>query len=135
MNLVHVVVGKNIRNVAEIENQKSNKLKKIQWEDKEIIQNSRVNFPHNKSSLKRGFRIVAKSNSQDWIEAKKRCRLNDTDIQMAKRLGMTPKSLIKNIPTPNQQWKAPVKVWIRDLYEEKFNRDKVTGSSSKPFQT
>lgn len=57
-----------------------------------------------------------------WAEAKKRCRLNQADIQMAKELGMSPKSLIKNIPTPKQQWKAPVKVWIRDLYEKKFGR-------------
>lgn len=66
--------------------------------------------------------IETKRNSQAWVEAKKRCRLNETDIQMAKELGMTPKSLIKNIPAPNQQWKAPVKEWIRDLYEEKIGR-------------
>lgn len=66
--------------------------------------------------------MVTKRNSQAWAEAKKRCRLNDMDIQMAKELGMTPKSLIKNIPTAHQQWKAPVKVWIRDLYEDKFDR-------------
>jgi translation elongation factor EF-4 len=66
--------------------------------------------------------MATKRNSQTWAEAKKRCRLNETDIQMAKELGMTPKSLIKNIPAPNQQWKAPVKAWIRDLYEEKFDR-------------
>ncbi|ASK64240.1 hypothetical protein CFK37_00360 [Virgibacillus phasianinus] len=56
----------------------------------------------------------------DWAEAKKRCRLNQNDIQMAKELGMTPKGLIKNIPFPSQQWKAPVKVWVRDLYQDKF---------------
>lgn len=39
---------------------------------------------------------------------------------MAKELGMTPKSLLKNIPSPTQQWKAPVKVWIRDLYDKKI---------------
>lgn len=66
--------------------------------------------------------MTTKKNSQAWSEAKKRCLLNETDIQMAKELGMTPKSLIKNIPAPDQQWKAPVKVWIRDLYEEKFGR-------------
>lgn len=59
-----------------------------------------------------------------WAEAKKRCRLNQADIQMAKELGMTPKSLLKNIPTPKQQWKAPVKEWIHDLYESKFGRIK-----------
>ncbi|MDP4087050.1 MAG: hypothetical protein Q8934_21035 [Bacillota bacterium] len=66
--------------------------------------------------------MATKRNSQTWEEAKKRCHLNEVDVQMAKDLGMTPKSLIKNIPTSNQQWKAPVKVWIRDLYEEKFDR-------------
>ncbi|WP_400243794.1 hypothetical protein AB3U99_21555 [Niallia sp. JL1B1071] len=55
--------------------------------------------------------------------AKKLCSLNNIDIQMAKELGLTPKSLIKNIPAPNQRWKAPVKVWIRDLYEEKFDKN------------
>lgn len=57
-----------------------------------------------------------------WADAKKKCRLNVQDIQMAKELGMTPKSLIKNIPSPSQKWKAPVSVWIRDLHEDKFGK-------------
>ena len=65
---------------------------------------------------------MAKYQKSDWAEAKKRCRLNQNDIQMAKELGMTPKSLMKNIPSSNQKWKAPVKIWIRDLYEEKFRK-------------
>ena len=55
---------------------------------------------------------------KDWVEAKRRCRLNQDDIRMAKELGMKPRSLIKNIPSKSQQWKAPVKYWIRDLYEK-----------------
>ena len=55
-----------------------------------------------------------------WKEARRRCRLNDEDIGMAKKLGFQPKSLIKNIPAPSQRWKAPVKQWVRSLYEEKF---------------
>ena len=35
------------------------------------------------------------------------------------RNGLNPKSLIKNIPSPKQQWKAPVKVWIREMYAER----------------
>ncbi|MFT8321954.1 MAG: hypothetical protein ABF649_13705 [Bacillus sp. (in: firmicutes)] len=66
--------------------------------------------------------MVKKWNSKDWAEAKKRCRLNEAEIQMAKELGITPKGLIKVIPEPNQHWKAPVKVWIRELYQEKFGR-------------
>ncbi|WP_373893921.1 hypothetical protein [Virgibacillus sp. CBA3643] len=63
---------------------------------------------------------MAKTKKDDWAEAKKRCRLNQADIQMAKELGMKPKSLIKNIPSPKQQWKTPVKYWVRNLYEKKF---------------
>lgn len=70
--------------------------------------------------------MAKKKKEEAWAEAKKRCRLNVADIRMAKELGMTPKSLIKNIPSPNQQWKAPVKIWVRDLYEGKFG--KVLGS-------
>ena len=33
-----------------------------------------------------------------WAEAKKKCRLNQEDIALAKRLGLNPRSLIKNIP-------------------------------------
>lgn len=61
-----------------------------------------------------------KQKSEAWADAKKRCRLNAGDIRMAKELGMTPKSLIKNIPSKKQQWKMPVKDWIRELYSEKF---------------
>ncbi|OIK13532.1 hypothetical protein [Bacillus sp. MUM 13] len=65
---------------------------------------------------------MVKRTAEAWAEAKKRCRLNEADIQMAKELGMTAKSLLKNIPAPDQKWKASVKIWIRDLYEEKFNK-------------
>ena len=55
---------------------------------------------------------------QDWVEAKHRCQLNQDDIRKAKELGLNPRKLIKNIPSKSQQWKAPVKYWIRDLYEK-----------------
>jgi hypothetical protein len=66
--------------------------------------------------------MVKKWTSQAWAEAKKRCRLNEAEIQMAKELGITPKGLIKVIPEPDQHWKLPVKIWIRELYEEKFDK-------------
>ncbi|HEY3454726.1 MAG TPA: hypothetical protein VGK64_09010 [Bryobacteraceae bacterium] len=63
-----------------------------------------------------------------WREAKRRCRLNDEEVRMAKALGFQPKSLIKNIPSPSQPWKAAVNEWVRSLYEKK------TGSG-KPLNT
>jgi hypothetical protein len=59
---------------------------------------------------------------EEWEKAKKLCRLSNEDIRMARELGMGPRGLIKNIPSPSQRWKAPVAVWIRDLYEKKFGR-------------
>lgn len=59
------------------------------------------------------------SKEELWDEAKKKCRLNNDDIRIAKEMGLNPKSLIKNIPNKNEQWKAPVKVWIREMYEER----------------
>jgi hypothetical protein len=59
---------------------------------------------------------------EEWKKAKKLCRLSNEDIRMARELGMGPRGLIKNIPNPKQRWKAPVAVWIRDLYEKKFGR-------------
>lgn len=60
---------------------------------------------------------------QLWQEAKKRCRLNDEDIASAKRLGLNPRSLIKNIPSKSEPWKAPVKDWLLSMEEK---RDKKT---------
>ena len=57
-----------------------------------------------------------------WQEAKKKCRLNNEDIKIAKELGLNPKSLIKNIPNKSQQWKATVSVWIRDIQEERKSK-------------
>lgn len=44
---------------------------------------------------------------RQWQEAKQKCRLNDDDIALAKRLGLNPRSLIKNVPSPSEPWKAP----------------------------
>lgn len=54
-----------------------------------------------------------------WQDAKKKCRLNNEDIKIAKELGLNPKSLIKNIPNKSEKWKAPVNVWIREIQEER----------------
>lgn len=57
---------------------------------------------------------MAYSDAQ-WQEAKKRCRLNNEEIAIAKRLGISPRSLIKNIPNKSESWKAPVSDWLHEL--------------------
>lgn len=55
----------------------------------------------------------------EWKDAKNKCKLNAETLRMAKEMGLNPRSLIKNIPNKNQQWKAPVNIWIQDMYEER----------------
>jgi len=62
-----------------------------------------------------------------WAECKRKCRLNMEDIDLAKRLGLNPRSLIKNIPSKSQPWKAPVKDW---LHEIEAKRNKKSGSKA-----
>ena len=52
---------------------------------------------------------------QQWAEAKQKCHLNNEDIALAKRLGLNPRSLIKNIPNKSEPWKAPVKDWLHEI--------------------
>jgi hypothetical protein len=67
-----------------------------------------------------------------WAEAKQVCRLNMEDIRMAKALGMSPKSLMKNNPSPTQRWKLPVKDWIHELYAKRFGHQAPLRLSPKP---
>ena len=56
---------------------------------------------------------------QDWKKAKKLCRLNEEDIRIAREMGLNPKSLMKNIPGKDQQWKAPVRQWLWSIWEDR----------------
>ena len=49
---------------------------------------------------------------------------------MAKEMGLNPKSLIKNITSPREQWKQPVKILIREMYEERHRKKKNRTASS-----
>ena len=70
--------------------------------------------------------------NEDWVKAKKLCRLNQEEIRMAKELGFTPRALMKNIPNKNQPWKAPVNEWIRDLHEKRFRKTAHNTKNKEP---
>lgn len=59
---------------------------------------------------------------QQWKEAKSLCRLSADDIRIAKEMGLSPRSLIKNIPSKQQQWKLPVKEWLRSMWEDRQDK-------------
>ena len=69
--------------------------------------------------------MANKKREEEWKEVKKKCKVGDETIRMAKELGINPRTMIKNIPSKAEKWKAPVDVWIREMY------DKVKEKSAK----
>jgi hypothetical protein len=57
-----------------------------------------------------------------WLEAKKRHRLTDAQVQMARELGMNPKKLGKLDNHKQEPWKVPLPRFIEELYLKRFKR-------------
>ncbi len=100
-----------------------------QWQFRLATRQAKIESGEIKPKPKKSKKKLA--HDPQWAKAKQVCRLNMEDIRMAKELGMTPKSLMKNVPSSTQPWKAPVKVWIRDLYEQRQPQCH-SGPSSQP---
>jgi hypothetical protein len=59
---------------------------------------------------------------QDWVEARKRHKLSDAHVQMARELGMNPKKLGKVDNHEQEPWKLPLPQFIEHLYEKSFGK-------------
>lgn len=67
---------------------------------------------------------MVNNKDQKWIEAKKKFRLSDTHIQMAKELGMNPKKFGSLANHKQEKWKTPLPDFIEDLYYKRFKKEK-----------
>jgi len=56
-------------------------------------------------------------------DAKKICRLNARQVEMARRLGMNPNKLPGLRPTPQHRWKLPVGAFIEECYRKRIGSD------------
>jgi hypothetical protein len=63
-------------------------------------------------------------NLQDWADARKRFRLSDAHVQMARELGMNPRKLGKLDNHDQEPWKAPLPEFIEHLYLRSFGRER-----------
>lgn len=61
---------------------------------------------------------------QQWIDARKRHKLSHTHIQMARELGMNPKKFSKLDNRKQEPWKAPLPIFIEDLYFKRFGKER-----------
>jgi hypothetical protein len=72
---------------------------------------------------------MAKKNKLDpklqaWTRARKRHRLSHAHVQMARELGMNPAKLGKLDNHDQEHWKAPLPIFIEELYEKRFGRSR-----------
>jgi len=59
---------------------------------------------------------------QIWINVRKRYHLSHAHIQMARELGMNPKKIGKIANHKQEPWKAPLPVFIEDIYFKRFEK-------------
>lgn len=62
---------------------------------------------------------------QAWEIAKKKYRLSETTIQMARELGLNPSKFGKIANHKQEPWKEPLPAFIRTLYEKRFKSSKL----------
>ncbi len=61
---------------------------------------------------------------QIWMDVRKRYRLSDLHIQMARELGMNPKKFGKIANEKQEPWKAPLPTFIERIYFKRFGRER-----------
>ncbi len=61
---------------------------------------------------------------QAWIDARRRHHLSHAHVQMARELGMNPKKFGKIDNHKQEPWKAPLPIFIEDLYLKRFRKNR-----------
>jgi hypothetical protein len=61
-------------------------------------------------------------NLEKWIVAQRKHHLTDKHVQMARELGLNPDKLGKIDNHKQEQWKAPLKEFIEDIYLKQFKK-------------
>lgn len=61
-------------------------------------------------------------NLQKWMDAQRKFRLSDKHIQMARELGLNPDKFGQLNNHKQEQWKAPLPIFIEEIYFKHYKR-------------
>ena len=61
-------------------------------------------------------------NLEQWLTAKKKFHLSDTQVAMARELGLNPKKFGSLDNHQQEIWKAPLPQFIENIYFKRFKR-------------
>ena len=67
---------------------------------------------------------------QAWINARRKYHLSHAHIQMARELGMNPKKFGKIANHKQEPWKAPLPVFIENIYFKRFGKRRPNDAKS-----
>ena len=73
---------------------------------------------------RRRCREEAESSPDAWAEAQKRFHLSDLHIQMARELGLNPKTFGGLANHRQEPWKLPLPEFIAECYRKRFHRER-----------
>jgi hypothetical protein len=76
--------------------------------------------------------VKKRHDEEAWGNAKKVCRLNARQVEMARALGMNPKKLPGLRPSPQQRWKIPVGEFIEECYRKRFGGNGSGNQTHEP---
>ena len=65
---------------------------------------------------------MADKKLERWIIARKKHKLSDKHVQMARELGLNPDELGKIDNNEQEPWKAPLKEFIEEIYLKQFKK-------------
>ncbi len=65
---------------------------------------------------------MADKKLEKWITARKKHKLSDKHVQMARELGLNPDKLGKIDNNKQETWKAPLNEFIEDIYFKQFHK-------------
>lgn len=64
---------------------------------------------------------MAKHSETIWQDAKRKYKLSNRHVDMAKKLGLNPKKFGKYANHKQQQWKSPLPEYIEHLFDKQFS--------------
>ncbi|HNW92569.1 MAG TPA: hypothetical protein PKM88_06645 [bacterium] len=67
---------------------------------------------------------MTKDKYADWLAARKRYRLSDTHVQMARELGLNPEKFGKIANHRQETWKIALPDFIAQCYRKQFGKDR-----------
>ena len=61
---------------------------------------------------------------QIWIDVRKKYKLSHAHVQMARELGLNPKKFGKLNNGKQESWKAPLPIFIENIYFKRFGKER-----------